>query len=408
MSRVYKHISQLLTLEGARKKKGRHPLEKDLGIWEDACIVVDKAQKVLWLGATSALPETYHRFPSQSCEGETWFPAPVECHTHLVFAGSREKEYGMRCAGQSYLQIAEKGGGILSTVKATRKALPEDLLRLAMNRIESFASNGVAAVEIKSGYGLTLESEIRMLEVVREAQRRTNVQLVPTFLPAHAVPPEFKGKDDDYVEEICHVWIPEIAERQLATFFDAFVEKGYFNIKQTEKMVLAAKDAGLRVKLHVDQFNAFGGAELAVRMEAVSADHLDATSDAAVQALAKSDTVAVLAPAASLFTGTSYPPARKLIDAGARVALTTDFNPGTSPTTNLGLVATIAASQMKMTLPEALVALTYGAAAAVGLEDEFGSITIGKRLRCARIQAPHYEAWAYGFGSVSPEPLGNH
>lgn len=400
MSKLFTDISQLLTLEGARKKDGRHPEEKDLSIIENAAIAVDTDGKIGWIGKTSEIPERYSASARESRAGQTWIPAPVECHTHLIFAGSREKEYGMRCGGMTYQQIGEKGGGILSTVKATREASFDKLTQLAESRIRKFEQKGVGALEIKSGYGLTLESEIRMLEVIERLRSKSQLKLVATFLPAHAVPPEFKGRQDEYVKVICDEWIPEVAKRKLATFFDIFIEKGYFDLKQSEKMIRSALDAGLKIKLHVDQFNAFGGAELAAKLGAVSADHLDCVGDAGIQAIGKSKTVAVLAPGASLFTATPFPPARKLIDAGARVALTTDFNPGTCPSTNLGLMATIAASQMKMTLPETIVALTYGAAAAVGLESEMGSVSVGSTLRCAVIQAPGYEAWAYGFGEL--------
>jgi imidazolonepropionase len=400
MKKIFQNISELLTLEGARNKKGRGIEERDLSIVQNAAVAVDDSGNTAWLGASTAVPPAYHSWPRENCTGQTWLPAPVECHTHLIFAGNRAKEYGLRCSGWTYQQIAEKGGGILSTVIATREASADTLYTLALERLRKFEGQGLGAVEIKSGYGLSLESEIKILQIIPKLQAETQMQLVPTFLPAHAVPPEYKGRQDEYVQTLCKEWIPEIARLQLARYFDVFVEKGYFDLKQTEQMVRSAQDANLKIKLHVDQFNAFGGAELAARFSATSADHLDSVGPNGIAALSKSETVAVLAPGASLFTGTPYAPARALCDAGVRVALTTDFNPGTCPSTNLALMATIATSQMKMSHAEAIVGMTYSAAAAVGLDHTHGSIQVGQRLHCIRVQKPSYQEWLYGFGET--------
>jgi imidazolonepropionase len=251
-----------------------------------------------------------------------------------------------------------------------------------------------------SGYGLTLESEIKMLECVQKLAKKASIELVPTFLPAHAVPPEFAGRTDSFVDAICKEWIPEIVHRKLAVFFDAFVEDGYFSTVQSRKMAEAASAHGLKIKLHVDQFTDQGGTALAVDLGATSCDHLDSVSSAGVKKIAASSTVAVLAPGASLFTGTPYPPARALIDSGAIVALTTDFNPGTCPSHNLPLMMTIACSQMKMTIPESIVAATYYAAQSLGREADFGALLPGRPLNVWKLRVSDYRQIPYCFGDL--------
>ena len=397
MIQVYENIRQCLTLAGARAKKGRRPTEADLGVVEDAAVVVEKGC-VAWIGQTGSLPAQYAKAPRAPAQGAVWLPALVECHTHLVFAGSRALDYGQRCAGKTYQEIAQGGGGILSTMKATRTATPEELLIRAQTELAFFEAKGVRCLEIKSGYGLTLESEIRQLECIAALQKGTQIKLVPTFMPAHAVPPEFKGRADAFVEVICKEWLPAIAERKLATFFDAFVEEGYFSVQQTRRMASAARQLGFKIKLHVDQFTDQGGTALAVELGATSCDHLDSVSAKGVSAIAASETVAVLAPGASVFTGTPYPPARALIDAGAIVALTTDFNPGTCPSHNLPLMMTLACSQMKMTVAEAIVASTLNAAQALGEQASFGTIEVGRPFHVWSVEAETYHEIPYKFG----------
>jgi imidazolonepropionase len=399
---LYRNISQLLTMEGVRQKKGRHPVEADLGIIENAALVIDAdTNRIVWLGTTPDLPVEYQKLPqSLACYGKVMIPELVECHTHLIFAGNRHKDYALRCQGKTYQQVAALGGGIATTLEHTRKATIEELSHRAEGELDRFLSYGVGVVEIKSGYGLTLADEIKILQTVRQLQDHTSIRLVPTFMAAHMTPPEFKGRTDEYVSVVCQEWIPEIARKKLASFFDVFVEEGYFSIAQTRKLAESARLAGLGLKLHVEQFTDLGGTQLAAELGAVSCDHLDHVSDAGVKKLAESDTVAVLLPGASLFTGTPYPPARKLIDAGARIALSTDFNPGTCPSRNLPLMTTLACSQMKMTIPEALAAVTQNAAAALGLEDEAGYLAVGRPFRVCQFEAGSYEALPYCFGEL--------
>lgn len=402
MNVVYDGIRQLLTLVPAATKEGRHPQAADLGIIENAAVVVERGSGlVAWLGPKSELPTEYANATRETRAGTVWLPALSECHTHILYGGTRHHDYALRVAGKTYQQVAAEGGGILSTLKHTRAASREQLQAGAAKHLEAFARYGVGAVEIKSGYGLTLESEILALECVPLLQQACSAKLVSTFLPAHATPPEFNGRTDDYVDEIIRNWIPEVARRKLAIFFDAFVEEGYFSVAQTKRLCEAARAHGFQVKLHCEQFVDLGSTSLAVDIQATSCDHLDNISDANIKKLAGSMTVAVLLPGASVFTGTPYPPARKLLEAGARVALSTDFNPGTCPSHNLLLMTTLACSTMKMTVPEAIVAVTYNAAAALGLEKECGTLQVGSRLRVCEVDAESYEQIPYSFGEVT-------
>lgn len=396
---VYENIRQCLTLHGAREKRGRGITEQDLGIVENAAVAVEDGI-IKWVGPKYSLPAQFSDAKRVSAENRVWIPALVECHTHLVYGGSRHGDYALRCSGKTYQEIAKAGGGILSTVKATRETSPEELLARSRRELAAFESAGVACVEIKSGYGLTLESEIKMLECIRELQKTTKVRLVPTFLPAHAIPPEYSGKTEKYVDLICQEWIPEIGKRKLAEFFDAFVEDGYFNVAQTRRLAEAARRHGMKIKLHVDQFTDQGATQLAAEIGATSCDHLDSVSKAGIAAVAKSETVAVLAPGVSVFTGTPLPPARALIDAGACVALTTDFNPGTCPSHNLPLMMTLACSQMKMTLPEAIVGATLNAAQALNAHGSFGDIEPGSSFRITAFDVTTYQQIPYAFGEV--------
>lgn len=399
---IYAHIPKVYTLSGVAKKQGRHPTETDLDCVEDATVVVEpSSQTIEWIGKAASLPKKYQGFSAQKIDSEVWLPGLVECHTHLVYGGCRHHDYALRSQGLSYQQIASQGGGILSTVLETRKATYESLVVHGLREVRRFVERGVSAIEIKSGYGLSLESEIKILSVIGDLQKKSGTRIVSTFLPAHAVPPEFRNKTDAYVDLICEEWLPEVAQRKLSTFFDLFLEEGYFNLPQARKLLRKAKDCGYHLKLHTDQFNDLKGVELGLELGAVSLDHLDCLSGENALRIGKSNAVAVLCPGASLFTKTPYAPARALIDAGAIVALSTDYNPGTCPSTNLPLMTTLACSAMQMTIPEALSAVTYNAARALSLQDDYGSLEAGKKFAVLRLQSNSYESLPYSFGEVS-------
>lgn len=307
-------------------------------------------------------------------KGALVLPGFIECHTHTVFAGDRGFEMEMKFQGKSYQEIAQAGGGILSTVKATRAASLEELKKLNQKRLQNFIEQGVTTLEVKSGYGLNLETEIKMLESI---PKDSKIEIVKTFLGAHAKPTEF-ATHDEYLKELTEKYLPEIKKRGLATRADIFIEKGFFEKDSSRAYLQKAKDLGFELTIHADQLTLSGGTEIATELAAKSADHCIQVSDVEIQKLATSKTVAVLLPAADLYLKCPYPPARKMIDAGVKVALATDFNPGTSPTQDLGLVGVLARREMKMTLDEVIEAYTIHAAQALGLEKTHGSLEVGK------------------------------
>lgn len=308
-------------------------------------------------------------------KGALVLPGFVECHTHTVFAGNRGLEMEMKFQGRSYQEIAQAGGGILSTVKATRAAGLDELKKLTEKRIQKFISQGVTTLEIKSGYGLDLETEIKMLKAVPD---NSPIDIVKTFLGAHAKPGEFKTHGD-YLKVLSEIYLPEIKKQNLATRADIFIEKGFFEREESRQYLKAAQALGFKITIHADQLSLSGGTEVGCELEAQSTDHCIQISDAEIQKLAKSKTVAVLLPAADLYMKCAYPPARKMIDAGVKVAIATDYNPGTSPTQDLGLVGMLARREMKMSLDEVVAAYTVHAAQALGLQNEVGSLEVGKK-----------------------------
>ncbi len=307
-------------------------------------------------------------------QGALVLPGFVECHTHSVFAGNRGFEMEMKFQGRSYQDIAAAGGGILSTVKATREASLSELRELCARRIQKFQNQGVTTLEIKSGYGLDLKTEIKMLEAIPESP----LDIVKTFLGAHAKSPEFKTHGE-YLAELAQNYLPEVKKRGLATRADIFIEKGFFEKEESRAYLEKAQDLGFSLTIHADQLSLSGGVEVGCELGAQSTDHCIQVGDREIQKLAQSRTVAVLLPAADLYLKCAYPPARKILDAGGIVALATDFNPGTSPTQDLALVGVLARREMKMTLDEVVQAYTLNAARALGLEKEVGSLEAGKK-----------------------------
>lgn len=305
--------------------------------------------------------------------GRLVLPGFVECHTHTVFGGSRGFEMEMKFQGQSYQEISKRGGGILSTVQATREMSVSELTALNRKRIQNFINQGVTTLEIKSGYGLDLETEIKMLESI---PMNTGIEIVRTFLGAHAKPLN-AASHAEYLVDLAENYLPEIIKRNLAERVDIFVENGFFEYSEAKKYLQTAKDLGFELTIHADQLSLSGGTKLACELHALSADHCIQISDQEIFALSKSKTVAVLLPAADLYLKCAYPPARKLIDSGVQIALSTDFNPGTSPTQDLALVGMLARREMKMTLDEVVQAYTVGAASALGRQNRIGKLVPG-------------------------------
>lgn len=392
------NISKLYTFVGAWKKRGRKITDDDIGpIIENAAIALE-GNRIIWVGRRKDVPDDLKRLKEFDAEGSICLPGFVDCHTHLVFSGSRHKEFEMRAKGASYLEIAQAGGGILSTVKATREASKDELYELARSRLERATSYGITTIEIKSGYGLDQETEVKMLEVMDKLNRSCPQTIVPTFLGAHAIPPEFRDKKSGYVELVCDM-IPMIAGKNLAKFVDVFCEKGFFDLEDTIKILTRAKEFGLGIKVHSDEFYSLGATEWICANGGASADHLIAITDKGIEALSKSNTVAVLLPMTSLFLDKPYAPARKLLDSGACVAIATDYNPGSSHTQNIILATTLACAQMKMTVAEAMSAITVGGALACGLYDR-GRVEVGARADLSCFDASDISYLPYSFGEI--------
>jgi imidazolonepropionase len=372
---LLKNIAELLTLEGAEQKDGRRIQERDLSLQKQAS-VLSQDGKIIWIGPHKKLPRAFakKKVKEFDMKGKTVLPGFVECHTHTVFAGSRAHEFELRNQGVSYQEIAARGGGILSTMKQTRKMSSAALLKESQKRVDKFVRQGVTTLEIKSGYALDAAGEIKMLEVIRRLQK---VRAVPTFLGAHDLPPEFKSHDE-YLHYLSEKVLPLVKKKKLAKRVDIFIEKGFFSRESGENYLRQAQAMGFDVLVHADQLSLSGGAATAVRLKALSGDHLLQITEAEIHQLASSSVTCVLLPASDLYMKKNYPPARSLIDAGARVALATDFNPGSSPTQDLALTGLLARLEMKMSLPEVISAYTVGAASALKLISEVGSLRIGK------------------------------
>ena len=351
---------------------------------------------VEWVGAEAELPTEFSGADTEDAGGGLVVPGLIDCHTHLAFAGWRADEFTRRARGESYLDIARSGGGIASTVRQTRAASGEMLLKRTAGFLKEMVSLGVTTVECKSGYGLDRETELRLLGVYRSLAASTPVRLVPTYLGAHVVPAEFRERRSEYVDLVLEV-VAEVAREQLARCCDVFVESSAFTVEEARTILQAAQRHGLAAKLHADQLTAGGGAELAAEIRAWSADHLEHSSDAGIDAMAEAGVVAVSLPLATLYLRQTPMPARRFIDAGVAVAVATDFNPGSAPSWHLPLAMTLACTLQGMTPDEVLTGATIIAARAVGLEDRVGSLEAGKAADFAILDASDVDHWLYHF-----------
>ena len=311
-------------------------------------------------------------------EGGWLFPSFCDSHTHIVYAGSREQEFLDKINGLSYEEIAKRGGGILNSADRLHDTSEDELYRQAMERIDEIVAMGTGLVEIKSGYGLTLEDELKILRVIRRIRQTAPIEVRATFLGAHAVGRAYKGRQAEYVEHVCRDMIPAVAKENLADFVDVFCDRGFFTVEETAKIMEVGAKYGLRAKIHANELAISGGVEVGVEHNALSVDHLESMGDEQIEALRGTGTMPTMLPGCAFFLGISYPPARKMIDAGLAVALASDFNPGTAPSGNMRFVVSLGSIKMKMTPAEALNAATLNSAAAMGLSQDFGSITRGK------------------------------
>lgn len=365
---------------------------------EDGAIAV-RDGRVAWIGARGDLPAGYTAAHTHDGSGCWLTPGLIDCHTHIVYAGNRSEEFEARLNGASYEDIARRGGGIMSTVHATRAASEEALLEASLHRVRALLAEGITTLEIKSGYGLDLETERKMLRVARRIGATLPVRVKTTFLGAHALPPEFAGQADAYIDHVCKVMLPALADEGLVDAVDAFCEKIGFTPAQTERVFQAAQQHGLRIKLHAEQLSDQGGAALAARHRGLSADHLEFLSQGGIDAMAAAGTVAVLLPGAFYFLReTKMPPVQSLRDARIPIAVATDCNPGTSPMTSLLLAMNMACTLFRMTPLEALAGVTIHAARAVGMESAIGSLAVGKLADFALwdVERPGELAYAIG------------
>jgi len=363
----------------------------------DDAALVWKDDMIEWVGPAAECPPEYDDEPTHDANGALVVPGLIDCHTHLAFGGWRADEFAMRLEGRSYLDIAKAGGGIAGTMRKTRAASEDELYDRCRGFLDQMAALGITTVEAKSGYGLTVEDELKQLRVYRRLQADQPMEIVPTFLGAHTVPPEYEDDRTGYLALIQDEMIPRVAEENLAEFCDAFVEDSAFSPDEARVLFDMASEHGLRPKLHADQLTDTGGAALAAEVDAASADHLECISEDGIAALANSDTVAVSLPLATLYLDEFPLPARPLHNAGVPIAVATDFNPGTAPSYHLPLAMMLACTLQRMTPAEALAGATRTAAQALDRADRLGSLAPGMRADFALVDAPSLNHWLYHF-----------
>ena len=371
----------LATCRGPIPKRGK--ALNDLGLLENAWIA-GRSGRIVFIGSEEEFRRTVRTSESAlrvDASGLVGLPGFVDSHTHLPFAGSRADEFALRIQGWTYRELAAKGMGIRSTVRATRAAGPDDLRDLCLGRLDEMLLTGTTTAEAKSGYGLNRDDEIKQLEAVREANVLHPIDVIPTFMGAHETPDEFRGRKEDYLDLLIHTIIPAVRDQDLARFFDVFCEEGVFSLAETKRLSEAALAAGFGLKIHADEFVPLGGTELAARLGAVSAEHLIVVTEEGIEALAGSDTAAVLLPNVPFFLMQDQrAPARRLIEAGAIVALASDFNPGSSMTSNMQWIVQLGVFQLRMTIEEAVNAATANGAYALRVHEETGSLEPGKSM----------------------------
>jgi imidazolonepropionase len=398
---VIKNIAQVLTLQGGPGPRVGNAMA-DLGIIQNGAILV-RADRITWVGPTKDLPVRDLSRRYQILDGMgldlVALPGFVDSHTHPIFAGTRALEYELRSQGKSYQEIAADGGGIQASVRQVKSATVDQLVTRAERYFQLFLTHGTTTVEAKSGYGLSLEHEIKMLEALAVLRTRSRLEIVPTFLGAHDFPEHQREARDQYLREIIQIMIPRVASEKLAAYCDVFCDEGYFTVAEARSILEAARAAGLGIRIHAEQLARTGGARLAAELGATSADHLEWIDDTDIEAMSRAGTVATLLPGAAFNLGLDrYPPARKLIAAGVPVSLATDFNPGSCFTLNMQLILSIACSQMRMTPAETITAATINGACSLGCSRRLGSIEEGKQADIVLMDVGDYREIPYFFG----------
>lgn len=394
---LFLHCKELITLaDGPPTGPRRGDAMQALGVVTDGAIAV-RDGKVVATGSTDAIGRQYKAAEELDLSGHVVLPGFVDCHTHPVFAATREDEFHQRCAGADYMAIAQAGGGILSSMRAVRAASLDDLTAAVTQHLWGFPAHGTTTVECKSGYGLSTAAEVMSLKALAAAADEVPLTIRRTFLGAHEFPPEYRDDRDAYVELLVREMLPAVMD--LCDSCDVFAEPGVFDLAQSRRVLLAAKAQGLRLRVHADELQAMGGAELAVELGADSADHLGRVSDAGIQALAGSDTTAVLLPGTGFFLGKDiYPPARRMVEAGCAIALSTDFNPGSCHTQSMTLVMTLGCVKLKLRPEEVLTACTINPAFSLRLDDQVGTLHAGKRADFVALDLPSFRGIGYAFG----------
>ena len=404
MRTVFINIRQLLQVRPKSQKKVAGMLMSNLPILENAFLAIEN-ERISDFGLMEEYTSNDH---DEIIDATDRLVLPTWCdsHSHVVYAGNRSQEFVDRINGLSYEQIAKRGGGILNSAKTLQNTSEDELFEQSLNRVQNLTQLGTGALEIKSGYGLTTDAELKMLRVIKKIAQETNLKIKSTFLGAHAVPEEFKANKKEYIDLMINEMLPKIDEGNLADFVDVFCEKGYFDLEDTSRILLAAKKYNLQPKIHVNQFNAFGGVALGVKHNALSVDHLEVLGDEDVEALKNSKTMPVALPGCSFFLGIPYTPARKLMEAGLPLALASDFNPGSAPSGNMNFVVSLACIKMNMTPEEAINAATINGAFAMDISEDYGSVTVGKKAHLILTKKmTSYHQIPYEFGNNPVEKV---
>ena len=398
MTKLFINIKELIQIRDASIKKVSGKEMNILPTIQNAFLLIEN-DVIKDFGLMLNVP-TLSFDKTIDCKDKLILPTWCDSHTHIVFAGNREQEFVDRINGLSYEEIANNGGGILNSAKKLQETLEDDLYQQSAKRLEEVIALGTGAIEIKSGYGLTVDAELKMLRVIKKLKKNYTIPIKATFLGAHAIPKEFKNNKKGYINLIIDKMIPKIAEENLADFIDVFCEKGYFSVEDTDRILTAGKKHNLTPKIHVNQFNTIGGIQVSTKHNALSVDHLEVLSTQDLESLKLADTMPVALPSCSFFLGIPYTPARKIIDANLSLALATDYNPGSTPSGNMNFVVSTACIKMKMTPEEAINAATINGAFAMNVSNRVGSITKGKLANfIITKEIPSYGFLPYSFGS---------
>lgn len=401
MTILIKNANEVITLKNNVRGPRTKEQMQEIAIVENGSVLIEE-DRIVAVGALEQLevdfPELVKKATTIDASGKVVMPGLVDCHTHLVHGGTREEEFNMRLNGSTYMEIMNAGGGIHATTKRTRETSFDDLYEKTKKHLDIFLKHGVTTVEAKSGYGLDWETEKKQLEVAKKLQATHDMDVISTFMGAHAVPRDYKGREDEFVDVLIHEMLPKVAELELAEFNDVFCEKGVFTPEQSERILEAGKDLGLTPKIHADEIEPYKGAELAAEVGAISAEHLLVASDEGIQKMAEAGTIAVLLPGTAFFLRAPFARGRLMIDEGVPVAISTDFNPGSSPTMSLPFIMNLACMHMGMTLEEVLTATTINAAYAVNRGEQIGSLEVDKKADVIILDVANYKQLQYFYG----------